>query len=195
MEFQKFNDPWLHYVIPDILPHDMFRIAYDVAYSKLDFTKAKDLITNYLEQDVSFHLFFKEHYCSFCEKLKITPVFPIRFTFQYSLYNNSDDFDRYDNGIHTDSFSKQFSCLIPLSNFGSGTMLYDEQRNFVKQIDWKQNHAFIFANKPNHFHAVGKANGTARCLLNAIAYPRNYAMIHEKLYNLKRPTDHLNNKT
>lgn len=191
VEYKKYNDPWDHILLPDLLPVNMLDIAETVAAEKLDFkTPNHKSMVNY-PHDQSFNSWFLDLYPFFCDILEIKQFQPVKLIFQYTCYNNWDDSTRYDDGIHTDSFDKQFSCLIPLSVDGSGTMLYDENKNLVKQIDWKKNTAFLFANKPHHWHSVGLANGTSRCLLNVIYMPKNYSMHHEAIYNVKRTREHL----
>lgn len=173
---------------------DMFDLAEKVARENLDFkTPNHRSLINY-NHDSDFTNWFINLYPFFCNILGIKEINPVKIIFQYTNYNNADDSTRYDGGIHTDSFDKQMSCLIPLSVDGSGTMLYNEKKELVKQIDWKQNSAFLFANKPHHWHSVGLANGSSRCLLNVIYMPKNYSLHHETIYNIKRPREHLRRK-
>lgn len=187
----KYTDPWLHYTLPDFLPTNMFQLIEQTALAQLDFdTPGRETCVNF-KHDKEFTNWFIDLYPSFCEMLEIQTIKPVSITFQYTCFNNCDHTTRYDGGIHTDSFDKQLSCLIPISEHGSGTMLYDIDKNFVRQVEWQKNSAFLFANKPTQWHSVGQANGTSRCLLNVIYYPKNYSPIHEKLYNVKRSRDHL----
>lgn len=191
MNYQKYTDPWDHIVLHDFLPSNLLSIAESVANDNLDFkTPNHKSMINY-QHDEEFGKWFLDLYPHFCDILNLEKFFPVKLIFQYTCYNNWDDSQRYDDGIHTDSFDKQLSCLIPLSVDGSGTMLYDESKNLVKQIEWKKNNAFLFANKPHHWHSVGLANGTSRCLLNVIYMPKNYSMQHELIYNVKRTREHL----
>lgn len=191
INFQKHTDPWLHYTLPNFLPDPIFNVVEKTANKFLDIeTENIKSIKNVNHASENFRNWFIEKYPIFCNLLEVKEIQPVDVAFQYSCYNNCDDSQRYDGGIHTDSFDKQLSCLIPISEKGSGTMLYNENKSFVKQIEWKKNTAFLFANKPTFWHAVGKANGTSRCLLNVIYYPKGYARIHENLYNVKRSREH-----
>ena len=195
IQSQKYLDPWLHYVLPNFLSREMFDLIKTNAYKILDFdTPKKESMVNF-KHDKDFKDWFVKLYPTFCDMLEVPCIKPVNAVFQYTCFNDCDHTNRYDGGIHSDSFDKQISCLIPISEFGSGTMLYDENKSFVKQIEWKQNSAFLFANKPTYWHSVGNANGSSRCLLNVIYYPAGYSKIHEKLYNVKRSTEHLKNKS
>lgn len=190
MEFQRYTDPWLHYSIPNFLPDDMFKEAEDTADKILDFKKQNHRsMINYEDNDKGFRNYLFNLYPIFCDKLEIPKLTMIesRIVLQYVSYNNCTDYEKHGMYLHTDSFDKQLSCLIPISDTGSGTELYDDNKNFVKKVEWKKNTAFLFANKPNHWHVVGSSIGTTRCLLNVLYKPKYYSSIHEKLYNVKRP--------
>lgn len=189
LEFQKHIDPWLHYTIPDFLPDDKFQNIETTSKKILDFkTQNYRSLINH-NHDINLRNFFYALYPVFCDKLEIMELdlSPNNITFQYVSYNNCTEYEKYGMYLHTDSFDKQLSCLIPISDTGSGTLLYDRNKNFVKEVEWKKNSAFIFANKPDHWHEVGKSIDTIRCLLNVLYLPKNYSAIHEKLYNVKRP--------
>lgn len=139
--------------------------------------------------DMFFRGYFLDLYDTFCDILEIPKLNMTEneVCFQYVSYNDCDQYEKYGMYMHTDSFDKQLSCLIPISQTGSGTLLYDDNKNLVKEVEWRKNTAFLFANKPNHWHAVGSSIGTTRCLLNVLYLPRGYSATHEKLYNVKRP--------
>ncbi len=189
LEFQRYTDPWLHYSIPNFLSDDMFKVAEDTANKILDFkTQNHRSMINY-NHDKNFRDYFLNLYSSFCDRLEIPKLDMTEneMRFQYVSYNNCTDYEKHGMYMHTDSFDKQLSCLIPISITGSGTELYDDNKKFVKEVEWKKNTAFLFANKPNHWHVVGSSIGTTRCLLNVLYMPKGYSSIHEKLYNVKRP--------
>ena len=134
INYKKYNDPWDHILLANLLPENLLSLAEKVAEENLDFvTKNNRSIINY-NHDKDFNSWFLSLYPFFCDLLDLQEIHPVKLIFQYTCYNNCDDSARYDNGIHTDSFDKQFSCLIPLSNEGSGTMLYDSEKNLIKQI-------------------------------------------------------------
>lgn len=191
MEVSQYSEPWDYILISNFLPIKMFDFAQNIAKSNLDFETPKHKSMLNYNHDKNFEDWCSNLYPFFCKTLNVKIITPVKILFQYTCYNNFDDSSRYDGGIHTDSFDKQISCLIPLSDKGSGTMLYNDKKELAKQIEWKQNTAFIFANKPNHWHSVGLANETSRCLLNVIYMPKNYSIHHEKIYKVKRSRDHL----
>ena len=189
MEFQRYTDPWTYFMLPNFLSEAMFDVVEKTAYRILDFEtpKHRSMVLDH-KHDQEFTNYFINLYPLFCEKLEIkeVPRKTVRVLFQYVCYKDCEDKNFVGTGIHNDSFAKQFSCLIPISETGSGTLLYDENLRFVKEVDWKKNCAFVFANKPNHFHEIGSSLKTTRCLLNVLYMPVGYTEIHEKTFNVKR---------
>jgi hypothetical protein len=184
MNFQEYRDPWLHYTIPNFLTDEIFETVSNTAKSILDFdTKNHRSMINH-KHDEKFTNYFKSLYPTFCKKLEIIemPEKSVQVAFQYVNYNDYTQ----DTLIHSDSFAKQFSCLVPISETGSGTLLYDQQLNFVKEVEWYKNTALVFANKPHHMHAIGRSNRTIRCLLNILFMPHGYASMHEKIFKVNR---------
>lgn len=56
--------------------------------------------------------------------------------------------------VHTDTSAKLFSLVLywkPKEN-SCGTRLYDSDKNFVKEVDWKFNRAVGFWNRSHHHH-------------------------------------------
>ena len=55
--------------------------------------------------------------------------------------------------IHEDNEDKFFSLVYYHNPKKSrGTRLYDKDKNFVKEVEWKQNFGMGFFNEPHHFH-------------------------------------------
>ena len=56
--------------------------------------------------------------------------------------------------VHTDTPGKAFSLVLywKPKEKSCGTRLYDSDKNFVKEVDWKFNRAVGFWNQPHHQH-------------------------------------------
>ena len=92
--------------------------------------------------------------------------------------------DELNYPIHDENPSKILSVvtyLIPET--GKGTVLYDENQNYVKELEWKPNRTFIFpAITGKTWHSYNSPKGTYRITLNQflIDKPKNAAFMASK---------------
>lgn len=70
--------------------------------------------------------------------------------------------------IHDESENKIMSCVTYISpEKSNGTLLYDKDKNFVKEIEWKQNRTLIFCALDNvTWHAYKSTGKSFRLTLN-----------------------------
>jgi hypothetical protein len=69
----------------------------------------------------------------------------------------------YDYPIHDEARRKVLSIVHYLGEDGDGTLLYDKDKNFVCEVEWKPNRALIFAAIDNvTWHAYKNTKGFKR---------------------------------
>jgi hypothetical protein len=76
--------------------------------------------------------------------------------------------DASEHPIHDEAENKVLSAvtyLYPMN--GQGTLLYDKDKNFVKQIEWQQNRMMVFAGKTGVTWHSYKSIGNVRLTLNS----------------------------
>lgn len=70
--------------------------------------------------------------------------------------------------IHDESENKVLSAVTYLyPNWGEGTLLYNENKQFVKQIEWKPNRMMVFAGKTGLTWHSYKSESNIRLTLNS----------------------------
>lgn len=81
----------------------------------------------------------------------INEYFPEHRT--YITYNTRHDIQisppGYDYPIHDEADRKVLSIVHYLGEDGDGTILYDKNKNYVCEVEWKPNRAMIFAGIDN----------------------------------------------
>ena len=60
---------------------------------------------------------------------------------------------KYQYKIHTDVKEKKYSFVLYVGKTGSGTKLYDKNKNLVKVCDWEMNGGIGFARSDYSFHS------------------------------------------
>jgi hypothetical protein len=76
--------------------------------------------------------------------------------------------DASEHPIHDEAENKVISAVTYLyPQEGQGTLIYDQEKNFVKQIEWKPNRMMVFAGKTGLTWHSYKSTGGIRLSLNS----------------------------
>jgi hypothetical protein len=67
--------------------------------------------------------------------------------------------------IHTDAYWKAMSTIYYISEYGTGTPLYDNQQNFITEIEWKQGRGYSFIPCKTSYHTYGNKTNYNRLTL------------------------------
>lgn len=177
-DIQYFNDPFKYVVIDDFFSKEDLEFVtntLNTIQEKKDFDNifdtqkarkrklAKDLHDYNKDPNQRFAKYFElaDSLDIKQDKEKIFTsqyVYSFRVIFQNEklFYESSRDYSFRvkklveDYPIHPEHIKKGISLLVYLSEEENyGTELYDEDKNFVKQIEWKNNRAFIMSGFDN----------------------------------------------
>ena len=177
-DIQYFNDPFKYVVIDDFFSKEDLEFVtntLNTIQEKKDFDNifdtqkarkrklAKDLHDYNKDANQRFAKYFElaDSLDIKQDKEKIYTsqyVYSFRVIFQNEklFYESSRDYSfrakklMEDYPIHPENIHKGISLLVYLSEEENyGTELYDEDKNFVKQIEWKNNRAFIMSGFDN----------------------------------------------
>lgn len=73
--------------------------------------------------------------------------------------------NKHHHSIHTDAYWKAMSTIYYISEYGTGTPLYDAQQNFVTEIEWKQGRGYSFIPCDTSYHTYGNKTSHNRLTL------------------------------
>jgi len=157
---QIYTDPWPHIIIDDFYDDSVFIPAQKKANQIIDLLKnnrslsAKD--PNKLTIDLRHKKFAPIKNCIESRLQKVREEYFNIFLENYSVREHDKDkidqtteinaIRNLDYPIHDEAKCKILSVVtyIAPSN-GKGTILYDKDKNFVKEVEWKPNRTLIFA--------------------------------------------------
>ena len=143
---EVFKEPWAHIVIDDFYPEEVFKKLVKYSKDKLkensfgsngkfrmrferdpeldDILKDNVLSSDYLK-------YFKQHREVDKDSYVYTEVAGIIGPYKYKL--------------HSEAPNKIMSLVVYLGpEINRGTRLFDKDKKFFKELDWKPNRAFIF---------------------------------------------------
>jgi len=158
-DIQYFNDPFKYVVIDDFFSKEDLEFVtntLNTIQEKKDFDNifdtqkarkrklAKDLHDYNIEPNQRFAKYFK-----LADSLDIKQdkekICTSQYVYSFRVKKLVEDYP-----IHTENIHKGISLLVYLSEEENyGTELYDEDKNFVKRIEWKNNRAFIMSGFDN----------------------------------------------
>ena len=170
---KKFSKPWEHYIIDDFLP--------DTIYEQLKGIKIKsnNSLCDGSRTTITGRYFFtpekKDNLTKNVVKFFQTNKKKFETDYGYSLKNSfirielAQDNDSFWQVPHLDTFEKRITIIIYISSNDKdlGTDLFDNEKKFVKRVDWAPNRCFIFKTDENKWHGFTKRkfSGSRRVLL------------------------------
>ena len=115
--------------------------------SILDDSKDADQVHDWSENPDEILAPYFEYIASL-ESLKLDPEREFSTQYRYYIRSKNSDFNLV--AIHTENIYKAMSLVVYIGNEPNyGTQLFDNDRNFVKEIEWKDNRAFIMCGYSN----------------------------------------------
>ena len=142
-----FSEPFYHITIDDFLHKDL----YNTCMQHLDFRWKKDT-GNKMREWMTPQLL--EPFDDFVEAT-IWPIMediykePIPWGYHDHRLSWLDPHTSHRGGIHDEEYNKFYSLVVYIDPVEStGTLLYDENQNFVKEVEWKPNRALLFKGIP-----------------------------------------------
>ena len=151
-EIQYFDDPFRYAVI------DNFFSEKDLEFvtAKLDFLEQNRKFRNDTEQrkknvKKQLHNYEKtpdERYAKYFQLINSLDIKQDKekdYTSEYAYFYRARK-EVEDNPVHTENIYRAISLTVYMGKEKNyGTLLYDENKNFVKEIEWKYNRAFVMA--------------------------------------------------
>jgi len=162
MKINKYEYPWEHYEITEILSVNNFNTVKE--YSDSYSLPENGRHTNFVENNNSIYTIFKNIIIDFCEHINCD------ITNKYFLLEHSICSPNYKyNRIHTDNPNKLLTFVYYLSDDNFGTKLYKEKtiESKFKYSNWSKNGGMAFIRNENTFHDF-EANETVRRTFNLI---------------------------
>jgi hypothetical protein len=172
-----YNKPWPHKVIDDYYDGLMVNAAIN------------EIFANLRNDQTGFSTKTADRIFISKENLYSNPKFPCTKNLLMSRNTKAllDDFPEHrphssltlygecilclassDHPIHDESEDKVLSAVTYLHpSEGEGTLLYDETKQFVKQIEWKPNRTLVFAGKTGLTWHSYKSTTNIRLTLNS----------------------------
>ena len=86
-------------------------------------------------------------YIASLEYLKLDPERQFSTTYRYNIRSKTADFKPYP--IHTENIFKAMSLVVYIGEKNFGTDIYDNDRRFFKEIEWKDNRAYVMCGYSN----------------------------------------------
>lgn len=89
----------------------------------------------------------------------------------------------YEYPIHVDAPEKILSLVIYISNKGDGTVLYDENKNRISQLEWIPNEGFMFLRDDVSWHSY-HSSVNHRDTINCILVKKDKKLLRNLRYNV-----------
>ena len=135
-----------HATLTNILDENEKNIPFKNG-SIIDYSKDPDQVHNWLETPDEILAPYFEYIASL-ESLKLDREREFSTQYRYYVRSKNSDFKPYP--IHTENIYKAMSLVVYMGEQPNyGTELYDNDREFVKEIEWKDNRAFIMCGYSN----------------------------------------------
>lgn len=136
-----FNEPWEHLVIDDFLAMDVFK-------------ELKNTSNNIQTEDVRNFLDYDpiniEHLLGYFSNVK-PYTGKLDKLIHFSVIKES-----FMHAIHTDADFKIMTAILYIGPEESmGTRVFDKDKNFVKEIEWKPNRLVVFCSNDDTWHDFG----------------------------------------
>jgi len=145
----KFSTPWAHVVIDNFLPEKLFKLLVssivnqDFSFESKSFYNNFNLdyfeqfekpeVTDYFKKHIN-EAFLLEHFSITRKYSQLKPHFDFQIMRKFGS-----------SSIHCDLEEKIMTSVFYIHpKLNTGTILYDQNKNFSKTIDWIPNRAFIF---------------------------------------------------
>lgn len=167
MEILK--EPWPHLVIDDYYPEDVFQKL--ISYSK------RKLKENQFGTDGRFRMRFERD--PELDEILSDNILSEEY---FKYFDNHREYDSsiqvyteisgiigpYKYKLHSEASNKVMSLVVYLGpEQGRGTRLYDKDKVFFKELEWKPNRAFIFCGQDDvTWHEYLCDKGTFRITIN-----------------------------
>lgn len=166
------NDPWPHTVIDNFLPKEKYAaiVKECVDYLK-SHVRTKRRLLLHTEPDFAQHLPITLETLNSIDFLGKLDSFEDRRTGDVYHVEHEISFmlDGQEYPIHDECEKKVLSNVIYLfPNVGTGTLIYDTEKSYVKTVEWKQNRALLFAGITDKtWHNYKTDHGTLRITINS----------------------------
>lgn len=168
-----FNEPWEHLVIDDFLPTEQFEKLKDFSYGikvEDDFKGVTREFINYDPLNIEHLLEQFSNVKSYWGKLdKLIHFSVIKKSFMHEM--------------HVDADFKIMTAILYLGPEKSmGTRIFDKDKNYVKEIEWKPNRLLVFCSSDDSWHDFGSyKNG--RHTLNYFLIDANWHINNDTFRN------------
>ena len=168
-ELKFYNEPW---------PYSILDNTYDVDGLEKAVAEIKKKVLNAFKGDrLSINL---NHSIEYRERLPFTYYLVDSFdlnsiTDSFGLksgYRTTCELSICKNGwvqkVHDETGPKMLSCVTYIDPIDEcGTMLYDSNKDYVGDVEWKVNRSMIFAKKPNvTWHSFRSSSNSYRITIN-----------------------------
>jgi hypothetical protein len=165
---KKYSNPWEHIIVDNYYNEDMLKAAQ------------AELIS-YIRSGIPlYNMNYIDDLSSFPATQNCVNTCPVTDTWikqfkEYRPYTNLTIRNQLvicigesSFNIHYENPAKILSAVTYLwSNNGTGTMLYDEDKNFVKEVEWVSNRLLLFCGKDNvTWHSYYSKSKSIRITLN-----------------------------
>lgn len=151
MNFSLLNDPWPHLVIDSYFDNSLGEKATKEIIDFIKTYKPKNKQTVIKSTEPDFEELFpvtKEYISSNIVNETLLQKFPR--TREYSTLSTYSEINiclgAFSYPIHDENHAKVLSVVTYLfPEISKGTLIYDTDKTFYKEVEWKQNRTLIFA--------------------------------------------------
>tara|TARA_E500000318_G_scaffold6741_1_gene6343 strand:+ start:1342 stop:1854 length:513 start_codon:yes stop_codon:yes gene_type:complete len=142
----KLLEPWPHLVIDDFFHEGHYEMLVEEHMDAFNSVSNKGRIDN---NDINMATLYKERLDDLYYNVFSQTIEP-NYIHEECLVLGTN----YEDGIHTDVKEKLMSVVVYLHTESAdkgalGTLIYDKNKNFVKEIEWKPNRCLVFCKQPN----------------------------------------------
>jgi hypothetical protein len=203
MEIQYYNDPFKHVIIDNFFDKDTLDFIQSKIDYKIENTDIYNILnTNRARQRLSMKQLYDYNidideplskYFKLIDTLDIKQDKEKTYTSQYAYFPRAKP-EVEDYPVHTENIYKAVSVVVYLNkDHNNGTELYDNKKQFVKEIEHKYNRAFVMSGFNNQngklpgnstWHTYRTKPGTIRKTLFGYTVSSMESVKNHSLYEL-----------
>jgi hypothetical protein len=174
VNYSLLTDPWPHLVIDNYFDDCLAEKATKEIIDFIKASKPKNKQTVIRSTDYDFEQLFpvtKQYISSNIVNESLLSIFPR--TREYTTLNTYSEINiclgDFSYPIHDENTAKVLSAVTYLfPKVSRGTLIYDSDKNFYKEVEWKQNRTLIFAPLDDiTWHSYEVSNIPVRITINS----------------------------
>lgn len=181
LRFGSYDDPFDYTIFRNCFPESMFQTIQskvrDFPKTPPDKRRTSKFIIN---EEIDGYIYDPWLYDKLNELFR-EAVGGIDYKHYIPIFEYNSCPAGYSYPIHVDAPEKIVSLVIYISDRGNGTVLYDKNKKYVKELEWTPNDGFLFYRDDDTYHSY-HSTVNHRDTINCILVKRDKELLRNLRY-------------